>query len=89
MNSAEYCSIITRINELSQLIYQTTYQYHQALTGTLVNIQQYTHKIKSIKAFYVLDADGNEVTVHIKILSDESVQVTSNVDMTGLTLYLF
>lgn len=89
MNSAEYCNIINRINELQKQLYQITYQYKVALSGLIFTVQQYVHKINNIRGSLVLDSDGNEVFVHIRILSDQSVEVTSNIDMTGLTLYLF
>jgi hypothetical protein len=89
MNSAEYCNIINRINELQKQLYQITYQYKAPLYGYTTTIYQYNHKISSIRGTLVLDQDGNQVFISIKILSDQSVQCTSNIDMTNLTLYLF
>jgi hypothetical protein len=74
-------------NLKAQLYRQSPYKI--ALNGCSVFIPQSKHKLGSIKSYLVKDSDGNVVEVAVKIFSDNSVQIDSNLTMDNLTLILF
>lgn len=80
--------ILNRLNELQQQLYKLGFAYKQNLFGLYTMIQPSQHCLQAIRAYLVLDSNGNEVEVHVRIFLNLQVEVTSNIDMTGLTIYL-
>ena len=81
--------VACRLNELQDQIYKLGFVYKQELSGFQVIIQQIKHTLIIIRGYLVVDSAGNEVEIHFKLLSSFGVEITSNIDMTGLTIYLF
>ena len=87
MSSGAICNLEKRVGQLEFQVSNRVYKY--PLSGTLVLIPATKHKLCSITGFFVYDSIGNSVTVGFRKNSDLSVQVSSNTDMAGLTIFLF
>jgi hypothetical protein len=87
--SNDCCELIERINDLQKQIYKSAYAYKQQMSGLQVIIRPDQHKILLIRGYLLLDSQGNSVYVHFRVFPNQMVEIDSNSDMTGLTLYLF
>ena len=90
MNTCDsHYQLCLRLNEIQAQLYKLGFVYSQSLSGLQVMINQTQHRLSVIKGYLVLDASGNQIDIHFRTFSNLQVEITSNIDMTGLTLYLF
>jgi hypothetical protein len=85
----DICDLINRVNELQEQFYKCGAVYRSPVSGLQFIVRPDQHKILLIRGYLLLDKDGNSVYIHLRIFPNQMVEIDSNVDMTGLTLYLF
>lgn len=88
-NCNDCCGLTQRVNELQAQLYQLLYAYKQPVSGYDVIIRPDQHKILLVRGYLLLDSQGDSIEIHFKVYSNQMVEITSNIDMTGLTLYLY
>lgn len=77
-----------KIWELTGIVYNPGYK--TILSGLTKFIPQGTHKLNFIRGKFVYKTiTGEEVKVKMKIFPDKSIEISSNLEMSPLTLILF
>ena len=83
------CNINDRLNALQAQVYQLTLFYQTTVGGFQVVIPCDVHKLPKIKGYLLTDPQGYSIEISFRVLSNLTVQVDSNVDMTGCTLLIY
>ena len=82
-NKIEQLWLVVKALQLTLTVYNTT------LFGYSLFIPKNTHKLNFVRGYLCLDPTGNSVKIEFDVLSDQSIQINSNILLDNHKLIIF